>query len=520
VARPWWRGGVLYQIYPRSFADSNGDGIGDLPGVLSRLEYLEWLGIDAIWLSATNPSPNDDWGYDVADYCDVHPDFGTLADLDRLVAEAGRRGIHLVLDLVPNHTSDRHPWFEESRSSRSAPRRNWYVWRDPKPDGSPPNNWISVFGGPAWTLDERTGQYYLHNFLRTQPDLNWWNEEVRAAFDGILGFWFARGVAGVRIDVAQGLVKDRDLRDNPAATADDPPSVQEHGQRPVYNLNRPDVHEVFRRWRPLADAYEPGRALIGETWVFDVGRLAEFYGVGDDELHLAFNFPFLFASLAADPLRRVVEETEAALPELAWPAWAGSNHDVVRFPSRWCDGDERRIRCALLVLLALRGTPVLYYGDELGLEQVEVPQSAQRDVAGRDGARTPMPWAEGPGGGFTERDVEPWLPLGDSRRGNVAAQRSDPGSVLSLCRDLIRLRRSEPALMEAPYEPLSSSGEAWAWRRGDRVDVAVNLSSAPATIDDLEGRIAVSTDRTRDGEHVHGVLPLNEWEGAVIVRDG
>ncbi|MDQ3893206.1 MAG: alpha-amylase family glycosyl hydrolase [Actinomycetota bacterium] len=516
--RLWWRGGVLYQIYPRSFADSNGDGIGDLDGIVSRLDYLEWLGADAIWLNATMPSPNADWGYDVADYRDVHPDFGTLADLDRLVDEAGRRGVRVVLDLVPNHTSDEHPWFQESRSSRSSRRRDWYVWRDPKPDGSPPNNWRSVFGGPAWTLDERTGQCYLHNFLPQQPDLNWWSDEVRAEFDDVLRFWFERGIAGFRIDVAHGIVKDRELRDNPPASAADPPEVRERGQRFVYNLNRPEVHEVLRRWRPIADEQRPQRALIGETWVLELARLVEFYGSGEDELHLAFNFPFLLAPFEADALRAVVEETEAALPELAWPAWTLSNHDVVRFPTRWCGGDERKARCALLVLLCLRGTPVLYYGDELGLPQVEVPPPMRQDVFGRDGARTPMQWSERPGGGFSEPRATPWLPLGDTRW-NVAAERGDPGSVLALCRDLIQLRRRERDLVDAGYARIETPPGAWAWRRGARVAVAVNLSDDEAQVEGVEGRVALATDRARDGERLDGSLRLAAWQGAVVTAE-
>jgi len=270
--KSWWREGVLYQLYPRSFADSNGDGVGDLPGVVDRLEHLEWLGIDGIWLNPTMPSPNADWGYDVADYFGVHPELGTLADLDRLVAEAAARGIRILLDLVPNHTSDRHPWFLEARSSRESPRRDWYVWADPKADGSPPNDWTSVFDGPAWTLDAGTGQYYLHQFLAEQPDLNWWNDRVREAFDEILRFWFARGIAGFRIDVAHSIVKDPELRD---------PGIQ------------PGVHDVHRRWRALADSEEPQRILLGETHIRELEQMIAFYGTGEDELNLAFNLPFV-----------------------------------------------------------------------------------------------------------------------------------------------------------------------------------------------------------------------------------
>ncbi len=269
VARPWWQSAVLYQVYVRSFADSDGDGVGDLRGIVDRLDYLEWLGVDALWLSPVTISPDKDWGYDVADYTDVQPAFGGLSALDELVADAGRRDIRVIVDIVPNHTSDRHPWFEESRAARDSPRRDWYIWADPKPDGSPPNNWRSAFGGgPAWTLDGRTGQYYMHNFLPEQPDLNWWNDDVRAAFDDILRFWLERGIAGFRIDVAHGIVKDLELRDNPD------PAVS------TYNANREDVHGVLRRWRRVVDEYQPNRVLLGETWVMELDRLARFYGSG------------------------------------------------------------------------------------------------------------------------------------------------------------------------------------------------------------------------------------------------
>src|SRR5918996_1230574 len=260
-APPWWRDGVLYQIYPRSFADSTGNGNGDLRGVIEHLDHLAWLGVDGIWLGPINPSPDADWGYDVSDYTAVDPDFGDLADLDRLVSEAGARGIRVILDLVPNHTSDRHAWFAEARSDRSAERRDWYVWADGKADGSPPNNWRSSFGGPAWTWEERTGQYYLHNFLPEQPDLNWWNEDVAGAFDDILRFWFDRGIAGFRIDVANGLVKDRDLRDNPVTTDEDHPQVRAIGLRPVYNMNQAEVHDVYRRWWAPAQPVDPARGF-------------------------------------------------------------------------------------------------------------------------------------------------------------------------------------------------------------------------------------------------------------------
>lgn len=527
MERRWWRGAVLYQIYVRSFADSDGDGIGDLQGVIDRLDHLEWLGVDGVWLSPTMPSPNLDWGYDVADYRDVDPDLGDLATLDRLVAEAGSRGIRVLLDLVPNHTSDRHPWFVDSRSSRDAPHRDWYVWADPRLDGSPPNNWVSVFGGPAWELDATTGQYYLHNFLVEQPDLDWWSEEVRREFEEILRFWFDRGIAGFRIDVAHGLVKDRELRDDPPATEDDPADVRRIGQRPVHKMNRPEVHGIYRRWRGIAEAYDEPRVLVGETWVPSLDRLAAFYG-DDDELHLCFNFPFVFADLGAEVLRGIVEATEASFPRFAWPVWTASNHDVGRFPTRWCRGNQDATRCALMLLLTLRGTPFLYYGDEIGMPNVPVPASEVRDTvglrlaaeAGRDPGRTPMPWSAEPGAGFTTPDARPWLPIGDAASCNVAAQRLDGRSVLHLCRDLIALRRGRPDLRTGAYATLPSPPGSWAWRRGERVAVAVNLSEEPVAVPVGRGRVAIGTDRRRDGQDVRGDLALGAWEGAVVELPG
>jgi alpha-glucosidase len=506
TSRGWWREGVLYQIYPRSFADSNGDGIGDLPGITAHLDHLEWLGIDGIWLDPTMPSPNADWGYDVSDYCGVHPDLGTLEDLDELVAQAGARGIRILLDLVPNHTSDRHPWFADSRASRSSPRRDWYVWRDPKPDGSPPNNWRSVFGGgSAWRLDPATGQMYMHHFLAEQPDLDWWNDEVRDAFDAIQRFWFDRGVAGFRIDVVSELVKRRDL-----AHDDEPEKYGRHA-------DDAETHRVLRRWRSIADEYDPPRVLLGETWAMDAPTLASYYGDGD-ELQLAFNFPFVLAPLDPEIQRVVVEAMEEYFPAHAWPVWTGSNHDLGRFPTRWCDGDERKVRCAQMLLLTLRGLPVLYYGDEIGMTDVEVPQDRALDVEGRDGARTPMHWDARPGAGFTTPSATPWLPLGEHASVNVEAQRADPGSVLTLVRDLIALRRQLPDLRSGAYETTESPEGTWVWRRGERIVVALNMTDAPATVEGVDGTVRIATDRARDGERVDARLELAAWSGALLER--
>ena len=518
--RMWWREGVIYQVYPRSFRDTSGNGVGDLPGIIERLDHLEWLGVSGLWLNPTFPSPNVDWGFDVADYRGVHPDFGTLEDLDRLVEEARRRDIRVLLDLVPNHTSDRHPWFQESRASRDSPRRDWYVWAEPASGGGPPNNWLAVFGGSAWELDEATGQYYLHNFARQQPDLNWWNEEVRAEFDDILRWWFARGIAGFRIDVAHGIVKDRELRDNPPAEPHDSLDERTIGQRREHSLNRPEVHDVLRRWRSLANAEEPPRVLVGETWALDLERLAAFYGSADDELHLNFNFFFVEAPFEADTLSRIVADTERLFAPGSWPVWTLSNHDLSRFPTRWCGGDPAKARCALLLLLTLRGTPVLYYGDELAMQDTPVPAELGTDVQDlehkprRDPSRTPMQWSAEPGAGFSAG--EPWLPLGGHEAVNVADQRQDSGSPLCLCRDLIALRRRHADLSTGAYRQLPAPEGAWAYRRGERLAVALNLSAEPLAIGGIAGSVLVGTDRARDGQRQAGTLELAPWEGVLI----
>jgi alpha-glucosidase len=446
------------------------------------------------------PSPNDDWGYDVADYRSVHPDLGTLEDLDELVAEAGKRGIRVLLDLVPNHTSDRHAWFADALTGRNARHRDFYVWADPGPDGAPPNNWLSTFDGPAWTLDEPSGQYYLHNFLPSQPDLNWWNDEVRQEFDEILRFWFDRGIAGFRIDVCHAIVNDRELRDDPPSGPHDHPLIQEKGYRAEYSMNRPEVHEVLRRWRSVAD---PDRILVGETYVLELEQLFPFYGRGDDQLHMAFNFLFVHADLDAGELRAVVEGVEAGLPESSWPVYTGSNHDAGRLATRWGGDDEAKARCALLMLLTLRGTPFLYYGDEIGLTEPEIAPEDRRDPVpdNRDGCRTPMPWTG-------EAWPNAWLPMGDTDR-NVEAQREDPGSVLHFVRDLIALRRERADLQSGGYETMAAPSGAWAWRRGEGTTVALNLSGEPVSID-ARGDVLIATG----GQSFDGVLA--PWSGVVL----
>jgi alpha-glucosidase len=521
----WWRGGVLYQLYVRSWLDTDGDGHGDLRGVLAGLDYLAWLGVDGIWLSPTMPSPDQDWGYDVCDYLSVHPGLGTMDDLDRLIAEAGRRGLRILLDLVPNHTSSAHPWFADARSGRDSARRGYYIWAGPAPGGSgpadPPNNWLDSTGGPAWAWDRPSGQYYLHSFLDSQPDLNWREPAVHEEFRKIIRFWLDRGVAGFRIDVAHGLYKDARLRDNPPQTGSGPLQGR-RGQKPVYSANQPESHGVFRDWRAIAESYPSPRLLLGETWVADLDLLAGFYGAGD-ELQLAFNFPFVFSGFAAPDLRGVVAATLDRLPAGACPVWTASNHDVGRFPTRWCDGDQRKARLALLLLLTLPGSTVLYYGDEIGMTDADVPPSLRQDEmsravrCGRDRARTPMHWDASRSAGFTSA-ARPWLPVGDAAARNVAAQRDDPGSMLRFCRDLIALRRGAMRGRVASYRELRSPAGIWAYQVGD-LTVVANLSPREGRWVGQAGEILLATATAAGGEA--GVqreqrrVTLGPWQGLV-----
>ncbi|MCU1490416.1 MAG: glycosidase [Acidimicrobiaceae bacterium] len=521
--RRWWEGSVLYQCYVRSFADSNGDGYGDLPGLVAHLDYLEWLGVDGVWLSPTMPSPDHDWGYDVSDYLGVHPELGTLDDLDALIKSATERKMRVLLDLVPNHTSSEHAWFVEALGSRDAKTRDYYVWADPGPDGEPPNNWLDATGESGWTLDEASGQYYFHNFLESQPDLNWWNPQVHAAFEQVLSYWFDRGVAGFRIDVAHGLYKDAQLRDNPPVQ--DPGDLEgRFGFDRIYSMNRPETHEVYRQWREMARSYAPERLLLGETWVFEPDRLARYYGE-DDELQLGFNFPFAFAPLEAEVLAKVVGDTVSALGT-GCPVWMASNHDIGRFASRWGAGDERRTRLGLLLLTMLPGTVVLYYGDEIGMTDVAVPPALQRDPMTmgnrgnrpvRDRGRTPLPWDDTAGRGFTRAAVDPWLPIGEVPGGSVAAQRAEPGSMLGLTRELLALRREHLSGSVAPYGELEVASDRWIFSVGPLV-VAANFSGVAirAALPPGADAVRCSSNMERERAVVQGLIELGPYEGVVI----
>jgi alpha-glucosidase len=530
----WWQKGIVYQVYPRSFMDANGDGVGDLPGVIDRLDHLRWLGVDAVWLSPIYPSPMADFGYDVADYCDVHPLFGTLADFDRLVAEAHRRGLKVILDFVPNHTSDRHPWFVESRSSRTSPKRDWYIWRDPAPGGGPPNNWLSNFGGPAWRFDEASGQYYFHCFLKEQPDLNWRNPQVRRAMFDVLRFWLDRGVDGFRVDVIYHIVKDDQFRDNPRNPEYRPGQNPHHEFLATYISDRPEVHDIIAGMRRVIDEYD-GRMLVGEIYL-PVERLVTYYGEGGQGVHMPFNFQLITMPWNARTISGAIRHYEDSLPAYGWPNWVLGNHDNPRVASRV---GRAQARLAAMLLLTLRGTPTLYYGDEIGMTDVPIPPAAVQDPfeknvpgmgLGRDPERTPMQWDDSPGAGFTRPGVEPWLPLArDAVEVNVARQRDDPTSFLALYRRLIALRRREPALSVGAYEPLAvpaDAGELIAYRRGDgdrRLLVVLNLGDEPQTyrrLDDgpgrLPARIALSTHLDRDGEPVARTIQLRPNEGVVV----
>jgi len=513
----WWREAVVYQIYPRSFQDSNGDGIGDLPGIISRLDYLADLGIDAVWISPFYRSPMADFGYDVADHCDVDPIFGSLSDFDRLLGEAHERGIRVIVDFVPNHTSDQHPWFLDARSSRSSVDRDWYVWADPKPDGSPPNNWRSTFVrfGPAWTFDERSGQYYLHSFAPQQPDLNWWQPQVRQAMDGVLRFWLDRGVDGFRIDVASMMARDPELRDTPV--------LLDGVERPATS-DWPGVHDILRGFRRTIDAY-PNRMAVGEVWLSDVPAIARYYGAHADELHLAFNFFFFFQPWQASAFRASVDAFEAALPPGDWPDCTLSNHDQSRPASRYDQHGlgQARARLAAMMLLTLRGTPFLYYGEELGMTDVPIPPDLARDPDGRDPYRTPMQWDASAHAGFTSG--RPWLPVAaNAATVNVTAERHDPASLLSLYRALLHYRRTSEALRRGAYQALDAPDGIFAYLRQsgpECVLVVLNFENRPQRLDlsyiAAEAQLDVATDADRgQGALRLSALHLGGHEGLVL----
>ena len=523
----WWREAVFYQVYPRSFQDSGGDGIGDLPGITRRLEHVARLGADAVWLSPFFASPMRDYGYDVSDYRAVDPVFGTMDDFDALLARAHDLGLKLIIDQVYSHSSDQHAWFAESRRDRTNPRADWYVWADAAEDGGPPNNWLSVFGGPAWTWDARRRQYYLHNFLSEQPDLNFHCEAVQEEVLDTARFWLDRGVDGFRLDVANFYFHDAELRDNPAREPRNearPHTYQHH----VYDRSRPETLAFMRRLRAVTDAYED-RMMVAEVDSADpTGRSIQ-YTDGPTRLHTAYSFGFLHTDELTPGLVRA--SLEGWQGHEAWPSWSFSNHDVARVASRF-GGEDRPMRARMLValLLCLRGTPFLYQGEELGLPQADVPYDRLRDPEairfypeglGRDGCRTPMPWtAQAPNGGFSE--AEPWLPC-DPRHLDLAADRqgADEASTLAAVRALlafrresVALRRGQIAFWDAPYPACAFLREA----EGGRLACLFNLGGEPVTISDE--RLAGGTDVTPTpmGGTLDGGAAVLGPDGALLVR--
>jgi alpha-glucosidase len=504
---PWWKSAVVYQIYPRSFCDASGDGIGDLAGIRRRLDHLVWLGVDAIWISPFFRSPMKDYGYDVSDYCDVDPLFGTLQDFDRLLADAHERGLRVLIDWVPNHTSDQHPWFLEARASKTSEKRSWYVWRDGTPD-TPPNNWRAAFTqGPAWTWDEKTGQWYLHLFLAEQPDLNWDEPAVEAAMHQTLRFWLERGVDGFRMDVIHCIGKDPAL----------PSVLPERAKIPYCALNEHEsTHARLRTLRRLLDDSPGHPVMVGEVGLPWTDAVARHYG-RNDELHLAFNFPPLFAPWDAAKWRGCIDRARSELdPRDAWPTWVLSNHDNPRHRTRY--GSEARARAAAVLLLALRGTPFLYAGEELGLEDAVIAPGRMLDPGGRDGCRAPLPWDATPEHGWP--GGAPWLPWPpDAEHRNVAAQREDPGSILLLYRRLLTARRESPALRLGDFRWLETPEGVLAWERrlgSDRRVVALNFGGFSARVPLEPGlHVEVSSDGHGESAPYAGQLA---GEQALVLR--
>jgi alpha-glucosidase len=524
TAWTWWQRGIIYQIYPRSFMDSNSDGTGDLPGITSRLDYLQWLGVDAIWISPIFPSPMADFGYDVSNYIDVDPIFGSLGDFGRLLEAAHQRQIRVVLDYVPNHSSDQHPWFLESRRSRDNPKRDWYLWRDGQPGGTP-NNWLSAFGGSAWEWDASTRQYYYHAYLKEQPDLNWRNPQLEAAMYDVLRFWFDRGVDGFRIDALRQVVKDAQFRDNPPDPTWIPGGDPYRSLLPIYSADQPALLDIVHHFREVAEEYAE-RVLIGELWL-PIERLVAYYGREGRGLHLPFNFHLILTPWQAPAISALIDTYEAALPPSAWPNWVLGNHDRSRIATRV---GAAQARVAAMLLLTLRGTPTLYNGDEIGMHDVAIPPDQVQDPfeknvpgieVGRDPERTPMQWtARSPGAGFT--DGTPWLPLADDfRQSNVEVERDDPRSMLTLHRRLIELRRQMAALSVGSYASVYTDQDLLVFERvadDQRVQVALNLSGGARSLPVTEprARVVISTHLDRDAE-VGERLELRANEGVVYV---
>jgi len=533
--QPWWKEAVFYHIYVRSFADSSGDGLGDIPGLISRLDYLNGgdnsLGVDALWLSPIYPSPDADFGYDVADYCDIDPRYGTLKDFDRLVKEAHKRGIRILMDLVFNHTSDQHPWFLESRSSRDNPKRDWYIWRDPARSKKPPNNWASVFGGRAWEFDHQTGQYYLHMFVKQQPDLNWRNPEVPDALMDAVHFWIDHGVDGFRLDVFNLWYKDTDLKDNPPALGIRAFDRQKH----VHDMDQPEMFPALKTFRSILDSAGE-KTSVGELFGHDPA-LASSY-CGNDKLHMVFNFEFSDCRFSPAAFRKAIQQWESALQEDQWPCYVLSNHDMKRHITRYGNHPPDAVaRITAALLLTLRGTPFIYYGEEIGLPDTSLDRSRIVDppglrfwplYKGRDSARCPLPWDDSAHGGFT--DGQPWLPLYSGfEQLNVALQQDDPDSILAFYRRLIQLRKEITALSQGEYRSLNNAAAAgMIYTRETKKQqalIGLNFSAksiylnSSESLDPQDWQLVLSSNKEKKGSTADRGIYLNPYEAAVWVRE-
>jgi alpha-glucosidase len=493
----WWQHAVFYEIYPRSFADSNSDGIGDIPGITSKLDYLRWLGVDAIWIAPMFPSPQVDWGYDVSDYYNVNPDYGTLKDMDELLAQSKQRNIRVLLDFVLTYTSDQNKWFQEAKSSRSNPKRDWYIWHDGKSDGKggeqPPNNWTSLFGGSAWKYDPATTQWYYHYFYPPQPNLNWRNPEVEKNMFDVTRWWYKRGVAGFRLDAVDVMFVDSQLRDNPVVGTE-MNAFGDPVEREIYDKNQPELHGVLQRLRKVAD--ENNAVLIGETWTSDIDQLKRYYGEHDDEVNMPMDFMFTTINkLSPADFRKQIQWVDGSGE---WPVYVLSNHDIRRVCERYGDGkhNDQIAKLMASLYLTLRGTAVMYYGEELGMENNDAkrPEDVKDSMGklgwpkekGRDGERTPMQWNKDTNAGFST--VAPWLPVGDRfREYNVESEKQDANSILSYYHQLLSLRHTNKALLEGKYIPLNEEDpNVLSYMRmyyGQNVLVVLNMSSEAKTVD-------------------------------------
>ncbi|MFW5832234.1 MAG: alpha-amylase family glycosyl hydrolase [Prolixibacteraceae bacterium] len=524
---PWWQKEVIYQVYPRSFMDINHDGVGDLQGIINRLDYLEWLGIKAVWISPVYPSPLADFGYDISDYQAIDSIYGTMDDFNQLMQAAHSRKMKIIMDLVPNHTSEKHDWFKESRSSKNNPKRDWYIWKDPGKNGEPPNNWISEFGGSAWQLDNASGQYYYHTFLKEQPDLNWYNPEVRTAMWNTMRFWLRKGVDGFRIDVLWYLIKDEHFRDDPP-NPDWEDGMPEHDKNiATFSSDQPQVHDVIAEMRKVADEFED-RLLIGEIYL-PIAQLVNYYGKEKDSgVHLPFNFHLISTEWDAAELYKLIAEYEGAVADKGWPNWVLGNHDKSRIKTRI---GEKQAWNAAMLLLTLRGTPTIYYGDEIGMEDAEIPRDKIVDPreliepgigVGRDPERTPMQWNSEKYAGFSE--TETWLPVNPNYKSvNVESQQNDPHSLLSFYRKIIQLRQKEPALYGGDYFPAGIKNQLFCYIRehkNNRFMICLNIGKEKVSYTHdfkWKGKTEIAKKPEAEGAELENTITLEGGE-CLLVR--